>query len=91
VWQTIALYGTVALVILGIAYMGRRMLVTQARKGAGDAEALETLERILEIDRKSHRMDGQPVPLGRTEQLERLRALLKRLPRRRNREAASDE
>jgi hypothetical protein len=87
-WQTIALYGTVALVVLVIAYMGRRMLVKEARKGAGDAEAKETLERVLEIDRKGHQMDGYPIPLSRREQLGRLR---KRLLRHRDREAASDE
>ncbi len=82
-WQTYAAIGAVALAVVGIIYIAFRMIRREARAVGGEREARKILEEILEIDKKKHKHDGQPIPIELRDQLERLRALLARLPRRR--------
>lgn len=81
-WETYAMIGAGALVVIGIIYIAFRMIRREARSVGGEREARKILEEILEIDKKKHKHDGEPVPIELRAQLERLRALLDRLPRR---------
>jgi hypothetical protein len=81
VWQTVALYGTGAVVTVAVIYIAFRMIRREARRVGGDSEARETLERMVEMDHRSHEMDGRSIPLSKHEQLSRLRSLQARLSR----------
>ena len=69
----------IAIVVAAFLFIRR-----EARMTGGEREARETLERAIEMDEKGHKLDGRPVPVGRSQQLKRLRALLKALPRSRD-------
>ena len=89
-WQTLALYGAGAVVAIAIVYIAFRMIRREARKTGADSEALETLEKVLEADEKSHELDGRPVPIHLAEQQRRMRALQARLARHRGGEVSDD-
>lgn len=74
-WQLYLMFGVVA---LGIVYMAFRIVRKEARAVGGEREARETLEKLIEMDEKRHKLDGIPIPLSKRKQLNRLRALLEK-------------
>lgn len=82
-WQTIVAYGAAVVAVVAIVYIAFRMLRKEARESAGEKEARETLEKIVDQDRKAHQLAGIPIPMSRNEQLRRLKRLREKGIRRR--------
>ena len=75
-WQTLAAYGAAAVVVIAIVLIAFRMLRREALDRGEDREAKENMEEVLNLDRVGHESDPEPIPIGLTEQLRRLRNLL---------------
>lgn len=74
-WEAVAMWGSGAVVAIGVVYIALRMLRKEARRGGEDKEARETLEKIVDQDRKMHKLAGRAIPMYRDEQLRRLKRL----------------
>ena len=81
-WQTLAAYGVAGLAVVGIVYIAFRMLWRKGQESGEDKEARETLEKIVDKDRKMHEMAGRAIPMSRDEQLRRLKRLRDKIHRR---------
>lgn len=81
-WEVVAMWGSGAVIALGVVYMALKMLRNEARESGEEREARKTLEKIVDQDRKMHKMQGLAIPMSRDEQLRRLKRLRDKVHRR---------